>query len=281
MARAHGTHPEHPIVAEISNTQCRDGQATPTTRRRHLLTRTQRNVIVNIGTWNMQGSSHSTEQKWNTGLGGLFAAKEPWAPDVMCLQETGGAPASAVPGATINVPVPGAPPGTVAPIRQYTWGGTRTRPAYNILFHNWDVAGNRCNLAIVAKASLALANPTLCWPAAGPVWRPALGVQVGAQYVFSLHAISGSGADAKGLLTAAATAAGATNWLAAGDFNTEPNAASLPAGAQLWPPEAPTFSTSAPTKKYDYAVATAGLGAAQTGSRASVVLSDHIPVCYP
>src|SRR5262249_49689686 len=95
--------------------------------------------------------------------------------------------------------------------------------------------------------------------------------------VFCCHAISPGGADAPGLLAAAQVAAAGVPWVVAGDFNREPNGFA-PAGNVVCPPNGPTFSTTNPTSRYDYAIH--GGGAVVTGVRLSLVMSDHMPVAF-
>src|SRR6202012_1639664 len=137
-------------------------------------------------TWNMQGASHSTENKWNEGVKNYLTVA-----DICCLQECGGLPASAK---ELNMNYSGIPG-----LQYWYWGVERDTK--HILFYPWDTHGNRCNLAIVSNTPPV--NGALLWPAAGPVWRPALGFALAANsYVFSLHCISGTGADANGLIGA-------------------------------------------------------------------------------
>lgn len=89
-----------------------------------------------VGTWNMQGSSHSQENKWNEGVMNMMVQLNV---DVFCLQECGSVPASA------NLIQNNF--GGIAGLALYSWGGTTTRPFGYILFYPADLNGNRCNLA--------------------------------------------------------------------------------------------------------------------------------------
>ena len=223
----------------------------------------------------MQGASHSTEAKWQTGVLNLLTTKEPWRPDVLALQEAGAVPASAT--FVSHVPRPGPPGGAAAVVDLYTYGGTVSRPAYSIVFHNWDVAGHRVNLALVTGGVVAAADVELAW-GAGPIWRPALGLRMaGGARVFSIHAISPGGVDAIGLLAAAAHTA---PWYVAGDFNREPNTVAVPAGGNVCPPSGATYPVAPrPVSEYDYCVRGDG-GAAVVGTGVGLVMSDHYPVAY-
>ena len=215
-------------------------------------------------TWNMQGASHSTENKWNMGVLPMFAQG---GADVVCLQECGGVPASAVP---VVAPPFALPPG----VQLLTWGTLRTRKY--ILFYPSDPNGNRCNLAVVTRALPTAA--ALVWPAAGPSWRPALGAQVGGgPYFFSIHAISPGGPDATGLLAAIAGMGGASCVL--GDYNRAPGTFALPAGWAFCPPNGPTYPATGPVATYDYLTNNAGYVAG--GTVQGFYLSDHLAVAYP
>lgn len=212
---------------------------------------------MNLFTWNMQGSNASTEQKWYTGILNMMTQLQ--AP-IACLQECGPLPPSA---SLYAAALDGN-----ANFHCYLWNNKF------ISFYWWDVAGNRVNLAIVTNA---VPTAWLCRvPAAAPVWRPVIGVQIGGVWYNCLHAISPGGADAPALLAAAAAAAGAATWFTAGDFNRAPLPA-LPTG-NVCVPNGPTYPTAKPVSSYDHAYTSA---AATVGQRADgMITSDHIPVFY-
>jgi cytolethal distending toxin subunit B len=218
---------------------------------------------MKLATWNMQGASHSTENKWNAGVMNFFGN----GADICCLQECGAVPASA---RLINPNYNG-----VAHLQYYTWGTDRTNK--HILFYPADPNGNRCNLAVVSTT--APTGGGVVWPAAGPVWRPALGFQTDAtHFIFSLHAISPNGADAVNLLAAINNTVGGPGhyWVCAGDYNrTPPN---LLTPFTICPPNTNTYSVIAPTTKIDYCVKNFGM--AVTGAVQGLILSDHYPVFY-
>lgn len=219
---------------------------------------------MNVLTWNMQGASHSTENKWNEGIL-QFIRK---GAEICCLQECGGVPESATP---IVVPL-----GTPAGVELYTWTGS-ARPQKYVLFYPADPGGNRCNLAIVSLAMPA--NIQLLYPAAAPIWRPVLGAQYGGgAYCFTMHAISPRGPDVVGLINAVVNGAVAP-WSIAGDYNREPN--TIPNGTPgvVCPPNYPTHPSSKPVSKYDYA--TKSWGAAVIGTvYEAPILSDHLAVMF-
>ncbi|QEC64810.1 endonuclease/exonuclease/phosphatase family protein [Mucilaginibacter ginsenosidivorans] len=170
---------------------------------------------MKLVTWNMQGASHSTENKWNAGIMNFFGN----GADICCLQECGAVPASA---RLINPNFAG-----VANLHYYTWGTNRTNK--HILFYQSDPNGNRCNLAVVSTSPPM--GGDVVWPVIAPVWRPALGFQIDANhFIFCQHAISPNGPDAAGLLAAINNAVGAPGnyWVAGGDYNREPPALMTP-----------------------------------------------------
>ncbi|HVW14156.1 MAG TPA: endonuclease/exonuclease/phosphatase family protein [Mucilaginibacter sp.] len=218
---------------------------------------------MKLVTWNMQGSSHSTENKWNTGVMNFFGN----GADICCLQECGAVPASA---RLINPNYNG-----VVNLQYYTWGTNRTNK--HILFYQSDPNGNRCNLAIVSTTPPV--GGGLVMPGVAPVWRPALGFQINpANYVFSLHAISPNGPDAANLLAAINNTVGAPGnfWVAAGDYNRAPSTLLTP--FTVCPPNNNTYSVTAPTAKLDYC--SKNFGVPVTGIVQGLILSDHYPMYF-
>jgi cytolethal distending toxin subunit B len=221
---------------------------------------------MNLVTWNMQGASYTTENKWNTGIMNLLNN----GADICCLQECGGVPDSAT---LINNNF-----GGIDDLCYYTWGTLRTNK--HILFYPADPNGNRCNLAIVSNTNIVPADALLIYPTVGPIWRPALGFQLNANnFVFSMHCISPNGPDANGLLNSINAAVGAPGnfWIAAGDFNREPGSL-LGLPYNISPPNYNTYSVFDPNKKIDYSVNNqiAGL----QGTVLELVMSDHYPVIF-
>ncbi|WP_175470502.1 endonuclease/exonuclease/phosphatase family protein [Pedobacter hartonius] len=212
-------------------------------------------------TWNMQGASHSTENKWNEGVMNFFGSR---SADICCLQECGGVPASAQ---LVNANY-----GGIVNLQYYTWGTLRSQK--HILFYPADPNGNRCNIAIVAK--FAPIGSGLVFPAVAPVWRPALGFQIDAtNFVFSFHAISPGGPDAANMLTAINNTVG-NNWITAGDYNREPPTLLTP--YTICPPNNNTYSSTNPTRAIDYCVN--NVNSAITGTVLGLYLSDHFSVEY-
>ncbi|HEX8674730.1 MAG TPA: endonuclease/exonuclease/phosphatase family protein [Longimicrobium sp.] len=230
---------------------------------------------MNITTWNMQGSSARTEAKWRTGVHTLLQSAERWRPNVICLQECGSAP----PSGRLLFHVPFfSPAGVATTVDVLAWGGSPTRPAAWVAFHQWDIAGHRVNLAVVTRQGVpAAGDVVLQWPAGVTTRRPVLGLRTGGVWVFSCHAMSPGGADAPGLLAAARGAAGATPWVVAGDFNRQPDGFA-PMGSVVCPPNGPTYPTAWPVSSYDYVVRSGAISA--TGVRLSLLMSDHMPVAF-
>lgn len=228
--------------------------------------------MVRLVTWNMEGATHSQESKWTTGVSQLVAPSKIDA-DVICLQEAGPLPASS----NIYVPPPPMPtwmPGHAPPAGMawsfHTWVAAKV--TCYILWLQTDPGANRVNIAV-----LTTVMPTNFWYVAPGLagGRAALGVRRGLGDYFSLHAFSGGGADAPGLITNIQAAVGAGNaFEAAGDYNLEPPW--VPPHGNLCPPDKATRWKSG--KKLDYLVHSA---AAQTGTVLdNLVLSDHYPVVY-
>jgi cytolethal distending toxin subunit B len=246
---------------------------------------------VILTTWNLQGSNHTTEQKWQTGIANLFSgAVVP--PDAICLQEAGGVPRSA--RLRVTVPFAGPPGGPPTSVTVYEWGGTSAyamrNPAKTIVYHHWDVAGNRVNTAIVTRTTLPHPpNVTLVWGAAGPVWRPAVGVFFRGEWIFSFHAISPGGADATPVLNQVAAFAGLTQWRVGGDFNRDPLTLMappapgapglIPAGSIVCPPNSPTHPATRPWRYYDYFVCQGNV-VRRGRVDESLIMSDHRAVDF-
>ena len=215
-------------------------------------------------TWNMQGANWTSDIKWRTGLANLFANAHA---DVVCLQETGPIPASAqhVWQSLVD---------PLLHIYRWRYG----RGYLYILFYNWDLLGNRVNLAVVSRAQFALADVlALQVPLFGPVHRPALGVRIAGWSIYSVHAISPGGPDAVGLLAAIGIFAPAGNVIVCGDFNHFPGG--MLGGLNVCPPDGNTHSTRImhPANCYDYAYTNL---AARPGTRCNLIMSDHFPVMY-
>ncbi len=229
-------------------------------------------------TWNMQGASHATENKWNTGVQPLMANC-----DVLALQEAGAMPASAtfqqswkLQGGTVH---------------NYTWGGTSSRPAYWVYWMQNDVNGNRVNLAIVVRAGFHV-DDVASFTIPGQA-RPVLGVLIGGTWYFTTHADAYAANPAQNILTTVnhmvevvyqAEFDSAYDWVVLGDFNTQPGAAQFQSITPwVLPPSGPTHNANAgnPYSTYDFAATNATHDPQLTGQvDQGIQLSDHYPVYY-
>ena len=217
-------------------------------------------------TWNMQGGTDTTESKWTKFVQQLVQKL-----DVVCLQEAGALPSTAA-----AVAVGSQPPWTAVPPTGFEWEyatwniGSTSRPKnVNILWGKTDSGGNRVNLAICSLTepkALLYAAPGLT---AG---RPSLGMEISGENIYTLHAFSGGGGDAGGLVTN--INAGPAPWFALGDFNRAPTW-TLTAGV-MCPPNGPTQLSG---NKLDYMVKSAN--PAETGQvQVGGIWSDHFFVSY-
>ena len=249
-----------------------------------------------VGTWNLQGSSASTENKWNVSVRQLITGDNPV--NILMVQEAGRVPATARPtGRAIQ------PGGT--PIEEYTWDlGTRSRPhSVFIYYANIDVGARRVNLAIVsarqADEVFVIRQETI----APQVSRPVIGIRLGNDVFFNIHALASGGGDATALVTAVHDHfldSPNLNWMIAGDFNRDP--ASLLSGLDtritnhtriVTQNSATHFSRGAANRILDYAV----VGRSSRDARAHLTLpaitallmaasvrshlsSDHFPVRF-
>ncbi|NEQ78639.1 MAG: hypothetical protein F6K23_40020 [Okeania sp. SIO2C9] len=219
---------------------------------------------MNLVTWNMQGSSASTDDKWNQGI--LQFIKQ--GAEVCSLQECGSVPASAKPETPTN-PLP-------TGVELYTWKGS-ANPTKYILFYPADPGGNRCNLAVVSVKKPK--NVKLLESISSAKWRPVLGAEYdgSTRYCFTIHAMSGSGNDIEGLVKAINVAVG--DWVVAGDFNRQPDKITSGTPGTVCPPNGPTHPSKAPVSKYDYAIKKATPSV--TGQVYQVpILSDHLAVAF-
>jgi cytolethal distending toxin subunit B len=220
---------------------------------------------MKIVNWNMQGANHTLENKWNQGVANLLNHV-----DVCSLQECGGIPPSAQ---LLEANVAG-----IDGLKMYTWGTSRATKY--ILYFPWDVAGNRCNLAVVSNIRpIDPANDGfLFYPDFLPVHRPVIGMMVNNIAIFSIHAISGGGNDAPGLINKVDTSMAGSNWTVSGDYNRTPGSM-VGTGGVICPPNQNTYSVLNPYSQIDYMIKSGGLsinGEVLT----SVILSDHYPVLY-
>lgn len=247
-----------------------------------------------VGTWNLQGSSAATESKWSVSVRQLIVGDD--SLNVLAVQEAGAVPASAQrTGRQIQ------PGGT--PVEEYIWQlGTSTRPrSVYIYYSNIDVGARRVNLAIVSDRMADEVIVVRQTSIAPDVSRPALGIRIGNDVFFNIHALASGGGDASALVTAVHdhfSGMPNVNWMILGDFNRDP--ASLRSGlpqrvdrnTRIVFPGSPTHFSSTGGRVLDYAV----IGRTDTQSTApslpSIIAflmtatvrahltSDHFPVRF-
>ncbi len=238
-------------------------------------------------TWNMQGSSHQTENKWNVGVASLLNQHKG---DVICLQECGAWPETAEPQKKYGgIPFSGDKPNKKGMLHGYEvtyllWGIPEVQTeqtkklrsaAKHILYVTTDVSSNRVNLAVVSihqPIQFVVPKPGLKGA------RPPVGIKIlpGGWFVFSVHDFSPGGNDAASMLQHVKVELPKKRWAVLGDFNREPENLTVPQGAYLCPPNMPTRKALKP-KQYDYMVNTVGVS---TGEALGLELADHYPVLF-
>jgi len=235
---------------------------------------------MNIITWNMQGATGFRENKWNTDVTRLILA----GAEILCLQECGVPPATAVqiaaPAWLAGYAIPGGIAGGC-----YLWQiGSRSRGITTmIVYVQTDPGANRNNLAVVVSLGSAIPVNLIAVPN-GAGGRLALGARLrdmagNLADFYTLHAFSPGGPDAPGLVTGI-VGVGAPVWFAGGDYNRNPAtwAGIVPAGSTLSGHTGVVTHPGSGTN-LDYAFTQAGTN--YTGVVSSgFVVSDHYPVAY-
>lgn len=210
-----------------------------------------------VSTWNLQGSSANTESKWNVSVRQLITGDNP--ANILMIQEAGALPSSA--RRTGRLVQPG---GT--PIEEFTWElGTNSRPRMVYIYYApLDVGARRVNLAIVSDRRADDVFVVRQDVVATDTSRPAIGIRIGNDVFFNIHALASGGGDAPALVTAVHDFfinMPEVNWLIAGDFNREP--ATLRAGLDtritnhiniISPNSATHFGARGTARTLDYAV---------------------------
>lgn len=246
------------------------------------------------GTWNLQGSSAATESKWSVSVRQLIVGDN--SLNILAVQEAGAVPASA--RRTRRMIQPG---GT--PIEEYVWElGTSTRPRAVFIYHaDIDVGARRVNLAIVSDRQADEVFVVRQTAIAPETSRPAIGIRIGNDAFFNIHALANGGGDAGALVTAIHDTFSnrpEISWMILGDFNRDP--ATLQAGLdtritrdiRILSPNSPTHFSSTGNRILDYAVVgqttTQGtpptlpalIALLMTASFRSHLASDHFPVRF-
>lgn len=247
-----------------------------------------------VATWNLQGSSAVNESKWNINVRQLLSGEQ--GADILMVQEAGSLPSSAV--RTSRVIQHG---GT--PVEEYTWNlGTQSRPnVVYIYYSRLDVGANRVNLAIVSRRQ---ADEVFVVHSDSSVLqsRPAIGIRIGTDVFFTVHALSTGGSDAVSLIRNIFTAFLAPerrgySWMVVGDFNRAPTNLEValrqePAVSENTIIVAPTEPTHRSGNILDYAIlhdahlprreqVRERIGASlMLNQLRSQITSDHFPVSF-
>lgn len=245
-----------------------------------------------VATWNLQGSSAANENKWNVSVRQLITG--PGAADILAVQEAGVLPSTAmitdrvVQPATIGIP-----------IHEYTWNlGTASRPDNVFIYYSRvDVGANRVNLAIVSRQR---ADEVIVLPPPTVVSRPIIGIRIGNDAFFSVHALANRGIDSTAIVRAVFDHFNnnpeqrGVNWMIVGDFNRVPSTlqraleTAEPAVARHINIIAPTTPTQQSGGTLDYGIVGNSLSFTGTAIIASILfgqirsqlLSDHRPVGF-
>ena len=233
----------------------------------------------NPATYNMQGGQGGdVTPKWSNDIPALLATH-----DVLALQEAGPVPPQNQNGPFLYQDSTTSNGYTVYHyLRNF---GTSSRPILrHVYFMETDPNGHRVNLAMV---SAELPYQVWITPPSIPAGRPSFGLQFGnpppgqpGGTIFNnIHALSGGGGDAAGLLQEIDLRQRQIfgyDWAVLGDFNRTPNTltGSLPANTQIY---RPGVATQISGGELDYMVATRDVllyeGHAMPG-----ISADHLPV---
>ncbi|MBW1603360.1 endonuclease/exonuclease/phosphatase family protein [Streptomyces sp. JJ66] len=175
--------------------------------------------------WNMQGggTGRNPAAKWEDLKNPLMSQPGSAQADIALLQEAGPTevPASAKHKETLT---PKVLHGEAEPINQVehrTWK-VSTQRNYHIYRIDWDSGGHRVNLAIVTREE---ATETVLVGRVSDRLRPMLGVRIGNDVYFTLHASASGGGDAMSQARRAWAWAQDEGYtiMVGGDFNREPD----------------------------------------------------------
>lgn len=144
-----------------------------------------------VMTRNLQGSSASTESKWNVNVRQLLSGTA--GVDILMVQEAGAVPTSAVPtGRHIQ------PFGWVFPLMNTRNLGTTSRQDIRYIYYSAiDVGARRVNLAIVSRQradNVYVLRPTTV------ASRPVIGIGLGNDVFLTAHALASGGPDAAAIV---------------------------------------------------------------------------------
>ncbi|HDL6963311.1 TPA: cytolethal distending toxin subunit B family protein [Yersinia enterocolitica] len=286
-----------------------------------------------LASWNMQGAQggYGSDSKWGTGVKTMFSND---GIDIVALQESGAVPPSAIvlpisadqhpeierriPRADTPVPVisvaggrdtiinPGRRGVSSSRVQEYLWNvGSSSRPSDFYIYHfdrGRTGAASRINLAIASRirAEEIMIIPPM---ASGVNTRPTLGIRIGDDYFFSLHAEARTNNEAPQIVqfidgymtTTIQSNRPQATWMIMGDYNRTPEQLSTslealnPSLTQPYQIVSPNQMTQQSNRTIDYAVmGRLNQGGGNTGSLMTVPLiaalltcaSDHIAVCY-
>lgn len=236
--------------------------------------------------WNLQGSSASSESKWSVSVRQLISGDN--AADIIAVQEAGSLPQTATQTARV-IPTPEG-----IPLAEYTWDlGTRSRPEQAFIYYApVDAGANRVNLAIVSRRQ---ADEVIVLPPPTTVSRPIIGIRIGDDVFFCIHALANGGRDAPAIVNAVFNhfrGQPNVNWMILGDFNRNPSSLrfelelEVRVGTAFVAPDVPTQRSGG---ILDYAIVgnsaraiTAPLLAAvlMLANLRTQLVSDHFPVNF-
>lgn len=240
-----------------------------------------------VATWNLQGASARTENKWNVNIRQIISGEN--AVDILAIQEAGSPPSTAIDTGRVIIS-----PGI--PVRELSWNlSTNSRPErVFIYFSPVDAFGGRVNLALVSNRR---ADDVFVLPPVREGGRPLLGIRIGAEAFFTAHAIAARNNDAADLVDevfrffreSRNPQLQATNWMLLGDFNRAPADLEINLTASVRRSSiiiSPTVATQTSQNTLDYAVAGNSIAFQPPplqagivyGARRTQISSDHYPV---
>ncbi len=169
-----------------------------------------------VASWNLQGSSANTESKWSISVRQLISGEN--AADILAVQEAGTLPQSARPTGRALSTTNG------IPIAEFMWDlGTRSRPENAFIYYSAvDQGANRVNLAIVSRVR---ADEVVVLPPPTLVSRPVIGIRIGNDVFFCIHALANGGTDAPAIVNSVFAffqGQPQVSWMIIGDFNRSP-----------------------------------------------------------
>ncbi|MEE3633191.1 endonuclease/exonuclease/phosphatase family protein [Pseudomonas sp. AL 58] len=257
------------------------------------------NQQITVTTWNMQGSSETSDTKWRTRVLQLARTN-----DMVLIQEAGVRPFSSD---FVNHLTTYDQFGVEHTVEHYIWhAGTARRPEdYHLFF--LDVQRLRVNLALVVADANTINIENTVIISDGlpntdnvPPYRPAFGLQVrnsaqsshreDAVTIFNFHAISGGGPNAPRIIREVAWHTD-TPFAVLGDFNRDPQEPDLPQPlrgnwisppdiARIEPANSNTHPSTAPQNMLDYAVTNGTAQATPPGLVNTPGPSDHLAVGF-